>query len=69
MQEKFVATLEIVVRKKSSHKVTVDEQWVSEKEMRDGLKWDKFPDCMRICLGGLAWTCSTDCYQYTDRTW
>ena len=44
MQEKFIATLEIVIRKKSSYKVTVDEQWVSEKEMKDDLGWTTFPD-------------------------
>jgi hypothetical protein len=36
--------LEIVIRKKNTHKVTVDEQWVSEKEMKDDLGWTTFPD-------------------------
>lgn len=31
--------LDIVIRKKSSKKVTLLEEWVSEKEMREELKW------------------------------
>jgi hypothetical protein len=31
--------LEIVVRKKKMMTVWVDEQWLSEKEMKDELKW------------------------------
>ena len=38
-QDKFVAELEIVVKKKSSIKITRDMQWMSEKEMKDDLGW------------------------------
>lgn len=38
-QDKFVSELEIVVKKRSSVSVTIDEQWASEKEMRDDLGW------------------------------
>lgn len=39
MQEEFKSRLEIVITKKSSMKVTVDEEWLSEKEMRDDYHW------------------------------
>ena len=39
IQEKFINTLEVIVKKKSSKKMTVDSEWVSEKEMRDELNW------------------------------
>lgn len=39
MQDKFVSELEVIIRKKSSKKMTIEEQWVSEKEMKDDLKW------------------------------
>ena len=42
VQEKFISTLEVIVRKKSSHIITVDSMWVSEKEMRDELKWSSY---------------------------
>ena len=38
-QDKFVAQLEIIIRKKKMLTVWIDEQWVSEKEMKDDLKW------------------------------
>ena len=34
-----MAKLEIIVRKKKMLTVWIDEQWVSEKEMKDDLKW------------------------------
>ena len=55
-QEKFMAEMEIVVKKKSTIRVTVDEQWVSEKEMKDDLGWTPwlgrtFASCvMRLCV-------------------
>ena len=39
IQAEFEVQLDIVIRKKSSKKLTVVEEWVSEKEMRDELKW------------------------------
>ena len=41
MQEQFIAQLEVIVRKKML-KVTVDEQWLSEKEMKEDLKWSPY---------------------------
>lgn len=41
-QDQFVAKLEIIVRKKKMLTVWIDEQWVSEKEMKDDLKWSPF---------------------------
>ena len=35
IQAEFEVQLDIVIRKKSSKKLTVVEEWVSEKEMRD----------------------------------
>ena len=42
MQDKFVSELEIVVRKTSKNKIQVEEEWLSEKEMRDEYKWSTF---------------------------
>lgn len=38
-EDEFEARMEVVIKKKNSVKITVDEVWVSEKEMRDELKW------------------------------
>lgn len=38
-QEAFITQLEIVVTKKNTQKVWVDEQWVTEQEMKQELKW------------------------------
>ncbi|CAL1163425.1 unnamed protein product, partial [Cladocopium goreaui] len=37
--EAFIQQLEVVVRKKNVKKVWVDEQWCTEKEMREELNW------------------------------
>lgn len=42
MQEQFIAQLEVIVWKKKMLKVTVDEQWLSEKEMKEDLKWSPY---------------------------
>ena len=42
VQDKFISTLEVIVRKTSSQCVTVDSMWVSEKEMREELKWSAY---------------------------
>ena len=39
LQEAFITQLEIVVKKKNMQTIWVDEQWCSEKEMKDDLKW------------------------------
>lgn len=41
-QEDFVVQLEVTIKKRMSIKVTVDEQWASEKEMREDLGWSAF---------------------------
>ena len=41
-EEEFEARMEIVIKKRNSVKITVDEVWVSEKEMRDELKWTAY---------------------------
>ncbi|CAK9017306.1 unnamed protein product [Durusdinium trenchii] len=38
-KESFIAQLEIIVRKKATIKVSIEEMWVSEQEMRDDLRW------------------------------
>ena len=38
-QAQFIASLEIVVKRRSSQKVTIDEEWLSEKEMKDDYGW------------------------------
>lgn len=42
MQDQFVAQLEVIVRKKKMLKVTVDERWLSEKEMKEDFKWSPY---------------------------
>lgn len=37
-----MSELEIVVRKTSKNKIQVEEEWLSEKEMRDEYKWSTF---------------------------
>ena len=44
VQEQFVNRLEIVVRKKKMMTVWIDEQWLSEKEMKDDFKWSAWLD-------------------------
>ena len=34
-----MAQMEVLVRKKASIKVTVNEEWLSEKEMKDDYNW------------------------------
>lgn len=41
-EEAFIQQLEVVVRKKNVKKVWVDEQWCTEKEMREELNWSSF---------------------------
>ena len=41
-QEKFISTLEIVIRKQSTQSVTIDCEWISEKEMKDDKGWSQF---------------------------
>ena len=41
-QDAFLNQLEIVVKKKKSIKLIIDEGWYSEKEMSDDLKWNAF---------------------------
>lgn len=38
-KDQFISELETLVKKKSSKKTLVDEQWLSEKEMKDDLGW------------------------------
>ena len=47
LQEEFLVRMEVVIRKKSSNKVTIDEVWVSEKEMKDDLKWSAHIGCIQ----------------------
>jgi len=47
-QEKFIQTLEVIVRRKSSMKMVVNEEWRSEKEMKDDLKWTAFLVLKRV---------------------
>lgn len=48
LQDEFLARMEVVIKKKSSNKVTIDEVWVSEKEMRDDLKWSAHIGCTKM---------------------
>lgn len=41
LREKFILQLEIVVKQKNTVTVVVEEQWISEKELRDELKWSQ----------------------------
>ena len=46
-QEKFISSLEIVVKRRSSQKVIVDEEWLTEKEMKEDYGWSAhFPYSM-----------------------
>ena len=38
IQDKFISTVEVIVKRQSSITVWVDQEWLSEKEMRD-LGW------------------------------
>lgn len=38
-QDAFLAQMEVLIKKKASMKVTVNEEWLSEKEMRDDYNW------------------------------
>ena len=38
-EEKFISQLEIIVKKKNTVEVKIEEQWMSEKEMKDELHW------------------------------
>ena len=47
MQDAFLSKLEIVITKKSTMKVTVDEEWLSEKEMREDYHWSTCPGSIK----------------------
>jgi len=38
-EEAFISQLEVIVKKKNTVEVKIEEQWMSEKEMRDELHW------------------------------
>ena len=38
-EEAFISQLEIIVKKKNTVEVKIEEQWMSEKEMKDELHW------------------------------
>lgn len=57
-QEKFIQTLEVIVRRKSSMKMVVNEEWRSEKEMKDDLKWTAF-----LVLKRVDWDSSQQLYH------
>ena len=44
LKEKFISELEIVIKKRSTQKVTIDEEWLSEKEMKDDYGWTSYLD-------------------------
>ena len=50
-QEAFLMQLEIVVTKKNTQKVVIDEQWVTEQEMKQDLKWTATLDYIRGMQG------------------
>ena len=39
LQERFLNELHILVKKKQTFKLTVDQGWYSEQEMKDELGW------------------------------
>lgn len=49
-QDDFINELEIIVRRKATIKITVDEVWASEKEMRDDLHWSPYFDSKYCCV-------------------
>ena len=45
-EAKFISSLEIVVKRRSSIKVTIEEEWLTEKEMKDDYGWNpSSPEC------------------------
>ena len=48
-EDQFLVRLDIVIRKKSSKKFTIEEEWLSEKEMKDDYGWSApFGNIFRI---------------------
>ena len=47
-QDLFIQRLEVVVKQKNTITVTVEEQWMSEKELREELKWSPFLSMFEI---------------------
>ena len=43
-QDVFIGQLEVSVNKRSAIKVTVDEEWATEREMKEDLGWSAFLD-------------------------
>lgn len=41
LQERFLNELHILVKKKQTFKLTVDQGWYSEQEMKDELSWSQ----------------------------
>ncbi|CAK9004071.1 unnamed protein product [Durusdinium trenchii] len=48
-KEQFINTLEIIVKKQLSQSITIESRWVSEKEMRDDLKWARIAGAKKAC--------------------
>lgn len=45
-----MATLEVIIKRKTSYTILVEEEWVSEKEMKDELKWSPSLDrTSKVC--------------------
>lgn len=41
LKEQFIAQLEIVLKRCKSIKITIEEQWASESEMKNDLGWSQ----------------------------
>ena len=49
-QDEFIRQLEVVVKQKNTVTVVVEEQWMSEKELREELKWSPFLSMFKIYI-------------------
>ena len=45
LEEAFVSSMEVIIKRKSTIRITIDEQWLSEKEMATDYGWNASFGC------------------------
>ncbi len=65
IQDKFLAELEIVVKKRSTQRMVIEEEWLSEKEMKDDYGWSTYLPS----IYNLDWMPRRNIYIYHFLVW
>lgn len=67
-KDKFISSLEIIVKKRSSHTTWVDQEWLTEKEMKEDLKWssNRIDGAKKACLAKKDTHCRRNRYDNAE---